>query len=243
MDSSGVDEDHSGLELNQDLSIQFQRESLAERISVLRRTQQSVFPSPLTASGGQGNSLAENLERQIRRRHSQLSNLDRAAAEVSVIRHTSTPNEQSVENVIIVGENLSGIQSLSQNPDPVPQPRPFQIYLDNPDQFHSRIHLVSTDSSSVFSDMSGPGGGAGVGAHQVPEAHEFSADGVKAELNTKLLELHTLKDVYDPDSYDTDVLIINKAEWTAEVKSAYMGVMKCITSVLLLLIEQFPPES
>ena len=97
-----MDEDHSGLE---------EREQLAERIAVLRRTQESVYPSPLR-SGGQGNSLAENLERQIRRRHSQLSNLERSRAEVSVIRHTSTPHEQSREDLNIV-----------------PQP-PFQIFLD-----------------------------------------------------------------------------------------------------------------
>ena len=123
-----MDEDHSGLEennQNQDLS-----EQLAERIVILRRTQQSVYPSPLNPSGGQGNSLAENLERQIIRRRHQLSNLEqtRAAAEVSVIRHTSTPHEQSREDFVIVGENISGIQAPSQNP--IPQPSPFQIYLD-----------------------------------------------------------------------------------------------------------------
>ena len=236
-----MDADHSEREQSQDLSDQ--RESLIERISVLRRTQESVYPSPLAASGGQGNSLAENLERQIRRRHTQLSNLEhsRAAAEVSVIRHTSTPHEQSREDLNIVGENISGIQAPNQNPDPVPQPRPFQIYLDNPEQFHQpRIRLVSTESSSVFSEnMSddgvnngrGPGDpGAGLGAHQVPETHEFGADGVKAELNTKLFEFHTIKEVYSPNTYDADILLDNKAEWTAEVKSAYMSVMKCVSS-------------
>ena len=120
-----MDADHSEREQNQDLSDQ--RQSLAERISVLRRTQESVYPSPLAASGGQGNSLAENLERQIRRRRTQLSNLEhsRSAAEVSVIRHTSTPHEQSREDLNIVGENISGIQAPGQNPDPVPQPGPF----------------------------------------------------------------------------------------------------------------------
>ena len=129
-----MDADHSEREQNQDLSDQ--RQSLAERISVLQRTQESVYPSPLAASGGQGNSLAENLERQIRRRRTQLSNLEhsRSAAEVSVIRHTSTPHEQSREDLNIVGENISGIQAPGQNPDPVPQPRPFQIYLDNPEE-------------------------------------------------------------------------------------------------------------
>ena len=90
--------------------------------------------------------------------------------------------------------------------------------------------------------MSGPGGGqppgggdpgaAGVGAHQVPDNYEFNLDGVKAELNTKLLELHTLKDVYDTSTYEPDILISNKSEWTAEVKSAYMDVMKVVTSNL-----------
>ena len=221
-----MDEDHSGREL----------EELAERIALLRRTQESVYPSPLS-SGGQGNSLAENLERQIRRRHSQLSNLEQSrAVEVSVIRHTSTPHEQSREDLNIVGENISGIQAQSQNPDPQP---PFQIYLDNPDEFYSRHRIVSTDSSSVFSDMAGGGesgppglggaGAVGVGVHQVPDNHEFNVDGVKAEINTKLLELHTLKDVYDPNTYEADILISNKSEWTAEVKTAYMEVMRVLT--------------
>ena len=228
-----MDEDHSGLEesnQSQDLS-----EQLAERIVILRRTQQSVYPSPLV-SGGQGNSLADNLERQIRRRHSQLSNLEHSRAEVSVIRHTSTPHEQSRENLNIVGENISGIQA--QVPNPISQP-PFQIFLDNPDQFHSRTRIVSTDSSSVFSGMANddpPGlggpGAVGVGVHQVPDTHEFGVDGVKAELNTKLLELHNLKDVYDPETYEPAVLIDNKAEWISEVKGAYMDVMKCVTTNL-----------
>ena len=225
-----MDADHSGRELEQ----------LAERIAILQRTRESVYPSPLS-SGGQGNSLAENLERQIRRRHSQLSNLEHSRAsgcEVSVIRHTSTPHE-SREDINIVGENLSGIQAQVQNPDPQP---PFQIYLDNPDEFYGRPRLVSTDSSSIFSDMAGgnendpPGlggpGAVGVGVHQVPDNHEFALDGVKAELNTKLLELHTLKDVYDPNTYEPDILVSNKSEWTSEVKSAYMDVMKVVTSNL-----------
>ena len=204
----------------------------------------SVCPSPLTTSGGQGNSLAENLERQIRRRHSQLSTLEHRAAsiEVSVIRHTSTPHEHSFEAVDTIGENISEIQALVQveNPDPVLQ-APFLIYLDNPDQFYSRHRLVSTESSSFFSEMAGNDderhglGGPGVvvvGVHQVPDEHEFRVEGVKAELNTKLFELHTLKDVYNPSTYDPDVLIANRAEWTAEVKTAYMDVMKCVSSNL-----------
>ena len=115
-------------------------ESIIERLSILTRTREATQSEP-----GRGCILSQALTKQIQERRSQLDSLIAPSREVSVIRCTSTPeNQLSVENLSF--GNLEACQH---------KPKPFQIYLDNPSDFY-RITAAEPPAVSIVSTVSCP---------------------------------------------------------------------------------------
>ena len=112
-------------------NIEDESESILNRISILVSTREATQHS----EAGGGCLLARSLNKQIKRRISQLESFSGPSREVSVIRCVSTPNNSLRQ---CCSFNLSDSEEEGQ-PLPGPPPAPvipqFEIFLDNPREF------------------------------------------------------------------------------------------------------------
>ena len=197
-------------------------ESIIERLSILTRTREATQSEP-----GRGCILSQALTKQIQERRSQLDSLIAPSREVSVIRCTSTPeNQLSVENLSF--GNLEACQH---------KPKPFQIYLDNPSDFYRitaaeppAVSIVSTVSSDLpvfdMDDEETPEAAAAADARAAQEAAE-KVEKEKMIKNTfleKFTRMLSLMALYDPENYDADILAHREAQWLGEVKEAVIDI-------------------
>ena len=236
--------DFTGQELIEDES----ESVIQNRISILEKTREATHQE-----AGGGCLLANNLNKQIQRRLSQLESFSGPSREVSVIRCISTPNS-SLRQICSFNFEESE-EELQAAPTPtVPQ---FQIFLDNPREYYS-LTPQPEDIESVFEEETEESSETSLEVEILPLFHDMSAfedeeavdemnqgdrreliDGVDPDSEVRrrvLRELTAFKTVlrsYDPQRHSSAVLVRNKEKWTDEVKEKSENVINALVQIEL----------